>query len=425
MYCKQNQKINQVKKCTLVVGLDIGSTTHYARAFDWRGIELGNVFKFSNSLEGFQSLSGWMQRIMKKTKKSEVMVGIEPTGHYWFDLGAYLENGGILLVMVNPYAVKQTKELDDNSQSKNDRKDPKVIAKLVTEGRYSLPYTPQGVYADLRVIVTNRQRLIREITQIKNRFARWFAIYFPEYKEVFGDYESQSSMLVLRRACTPEKIIELGIAGINQIWRDAKLRAVGIKRATTLYETAQHSIGLKNGRNAAEYEMKLLLQDYDYKQAQYESVMEELEHLCRQIPESEQMLAIKGIGLITVAGFLAEVGDLRRFESPRQIQKLAGLSLKENSSGKHKGQTTISKRGRSRLRAILFNAVIPLIATNAEFRELHRYYTTRTVNPLKKKQSVIAISCKLIRVFYAILTKGAIYDGEKMLSDIHRNPQIA
>mgnify|MGYP003022646502 FL=1 len=241
------------------------------------------------------------------------------------------------------------------------------------------------MYADLRVMVTNRQRLIRGITQIKNRFARWFAIYFPEYKEVFGDYESQSSMLVLRRACTPEKIIELGIAGINQIWRDAKLRAVGIKRATTLYETAQHSIGLKNGRNAAEYEMKLLLQDYDYKQAQYESVMEELEHLCRQIPESEQMLAIKGIGLITVAGFLAEVGDLRRFESPRQIQKLAGLSLKENSSGKHKGQTTISKRGRSRLRAILFNAVIPLIATNAEFRELHRYYTTRTVNPLKKK----------------------------------------
>ena len=126
----------------MVVGIDIGSTTHYARAFDWRGIELGNVFKFSNSLEGFQSLSGWMQRIMKKTEKSEVMVGIEPTGHYWFDLGAYLENGGILLVMVNPYAVKQTKELDDNSQSKNDRKDPKVIAKLVTEGRYSLPYTP-------------------------------------------------------------------------------------------------------------------------------------------------------------------------------------------------------------------------------------------------------------------------------------------
>lgn len=183
-------------------------------------------------------------------------------------------------------------------------------------------------------MVTNRQRIIRELTQIKNRYARWFAIYFPEYKKVFGDYESQSSMLVLRKVCTPERILELGIAGINQIWRDAKLRAVGIKRATTLYETAKNSIGIQNGTNVSEYEMKLLLQDYDYKQAQYEAVMEELERLCQKIPESRQMLAIKGIGLIKVAGFLAETVDLRRFESPRQIQKLAGLSLEGKQFGK-------------------------------------------------------------------------------------------
>jgi transposase len=425
MNCKQNQKINQVKESTLVVGIDIGSTTQYARAFDWRGIELGKVFKFSNSREGFENFKDWMQRIQDRYKKSDAMVGIEPTGHYWFDLGAYLEDEGILLVMVNPYAVKQTKELDDNNQSKNDSKDPKVIAKLVIEGRYSSPYTPDGVYADLRIMVANRKRLVRELTQIKNRFARWFAIYFPEYKDVFGDYESQSSMLLLKTACTPEAIMRLGAENINQIWRNAKLRAVGIKRATTLCETAERSIGLRKGSSAAEYEMKLLLQDYDYKKAQLDSIMEEIESLCKKIPESEQMLAIQGIGLVTVAGFLAEVGDARRFESPRQIQKLAGLSLRENSSGKHKGQTTISKRGRSKLRAVLFNAAIPLVAKNPEFRALHEYYTTRENNPLKKKQSVIAISCKLIRIFYAILTKGVAYDPEKMMSDIHRQPQAA
>jgi len=420
MNCKQNQKINQVKESTLVVGIDIGSTTQYARAFDWRGIELGKVFKFSNSREGFENFKSWMQHIQDKNKKSDVIVGIEPTGHYWFDLGAYLEDEDILLVMVNPYAVKQTKELDDNSQSKNDRKDPKVIAKLVIEGRYSEPYTPDGVYADLRIMVSNRKRLVKELTQIKNRFSRWFTIYFPEYEEVFGNYESQSSMLVLKAACTPEAILKLGAEKINQIWREAKLRAVGMKRATTLCETAGRSIGLKKGSSAAEYEMKLLLADYEYKMSQLASIMEEITRLCKQIPESGQMLTIKGIGIITVAGFLAEVGDVRRFESPRQIQKLAGLSLRENSSGKHKGQTTISKRGRSKLRSVLFNAAIPLIALNPEFRSMHEYYTTRANNPLKKKQSVIAISCKLIRVFYAILAKGVTYDPQKMMSDIHR-----
>ena len=425
MNYKQNEKINQVKESTLVVGIDIGSTTQYARAFDWRGIELGKVFKFSNSREGFDSFKNWMQWLQDKNKKSDVIVGIEPTGHYWFDLGAYLEDECILLVMVNPYAVKQTKELDDNSQSKNDNKDPKVIAKLVIEGRYSEPYTPDGVYADLRIMAANRKRLNRELIQIKNRFARWFAVYFPEYTEVFGDYEAQSSMLVLKRACTPEAIVDFGAENINQIWRDAKLRAVGMKRATTLCEAAKRSIGLKKGTLATEYEMKLLLQDYEYKMAQLDSIMEEIESLCKKIPESEHLLAIKGIGLITVAGFLAEVGDARRFESPRQIQKLAGLSLRENSSGKHKGQTTISKRGRSKLRAVLFNAAIPLIARNPEFGALHEYYTTRMNNPLKKKQSVIAISCKLIRIFYAILTKGITYDAQKMMTDIHRQPAVA
>ncbi|PHU40749.1 IS110 family transposase [Pseudobutyrivibrio ruminis] len=425
MNCKQNERINQVKESTLVVGIDIGSTTQYARAFDWRGIELDKVFKFSNSREGFDSFKRWMQWLQDKYKKSDVIVGIEPTGHYWFDLGAYLEDGGILLVMVNPYAVKQTKELDDNSQSKNDCKDPKVIAKLVIDGRYSAPYSPDGVYADLRIMTNNRRRLVRELNQIKNRIARWFAVYFPEYLEIFGDYESKSSMLLLKEACTPEAILALGAEGVNQIWRREKLRAVGIKRATSLCEAAKRSIGLKKGSLAAEIEMKMMLQDYEYKLTQLDYIMDEIERLCKQIPESEQLLAIKGIGLITVAGFLGEIGDVRRFESPKQIQKLAGLSLRENSSGKHKGQTTISKRGRSKLRAILFQAVIPLVAKNPEFRSLHKYYTTRQTNPLKKKQSIIAISCKLIRIFYAILKNNTVYDPQKMLSDIHRHPSAA
>ena len=421
MNCKQNQRINQVEETSLVVGIDIGSTNHYARAFDWRGIELARIFKFGNSGEGFGRLNRWMQGICERHGKTKIIVGIEPTGHYWFTLGRHLREQGIKLVMVNPYAVKQTKELDDNDPTKNDGKDPKVIAKLVLDGRYSIPYVPTGAYADLRILSADRQRIVKEIAQIKNRFARWFAIYFPEYCEVFGSYESKSSMLLLRVASTPESIVALGVEGICKIWKDAKIRAVGVKRATTLYETAKRSIGHDQGMSAAKLGMALLLEDYEAKAKQLAFVMATLESTLQEIPEAEKLLAIKGIGIISVAGFLAEVGDLRRFESPKQIQKLAGLSLRENSSGKHKGQTTISRRGRDKLRQVLFNAVIPLLATNEEFRSLHQYFTTRTVNPLKKKQSAVALCGKLIRVFYAIMVHGVEYDGKKMLSDIHRN----
>ena len=60
------------------------------------------------------------------------------------------------------------------------------------------------------------------------------------------------------------------------------------------------------------------------------------------------------------------------------------------------------------------------MAKNPEFRELHNYYTTRRLNPLKKMQSLMAIAAKLLRVFYAILTKGVDYDPQKMVSDIKR-----
>lgn len=114
------------------------------------------------------------------------------------------------------------------------------------------------MYADRRIMVANKKRMIREIIQIKNRFTRWVHHIFSEYKDVFGDYEAQRSILLLKSACTPKAIIELRAKKINQIWRDAKLRAVGMKRATPLCETAKRRIGLKIGYLAAEYEMKLL-----------------------------------------------------------------------------------------------------------------------------------------------------------------------
>jgi len=421
MSLTQDEKICQVTESTMVIGIDIASEEHYARAFDWRGVELGKVFSFENSAEGFRRFSEWIRGLSEKAEKSHVLIGAEPTGHYWFSLGVYLRDKGVKLVLVNPYHVKQTKELDDNHPSKTDRKDPKTIAKLLIEGRYSEPYIPEGVYAELRVAMNCRWRILKEITSAKNRIQRWLKIYFPEHKTVFGSFDCVSSMAILRIAPMPADLKTLGADGINAVWRKAKLRAVGIKRAARLYTAASDSIGCGDGSVAARIELNLLLDDYEAKLEQYNAIMVMVEELCGQLPEVAELLKIKGIGLVTVAGFLAEVGDLKRFDSPRQIQKLAGLAIRENSSGKHRGKTSISKRGRAKLRAILFRAAIALAAKNPEFREIHSYFTSRTKNPLKKKQSIIAMSCKLIRIFHVIATKGCAYDPDRMLADIHRN----
>ena len=425
MSVTQDAKICQVTEGTVIIGVDIASETHYARAFDWRGVELGKTCSFENSAEGFHNFSAWMAKLKSERQKDHVLIGAEPTGHYWFSLAVYLRDNDVKLVLVNPYHVKQTKELDDNHPSKTDRKDPKTIAKLVIEGRYTEPYIPEGIYAELRVAMNCRWRVLKELTAAENQIQRWLKIYFPEHRSVFGSFDCISSLAIMRAAPLPSDVLSLGTDGINAIWRKMKIRTVGLKRAMRLYEAADESIGCTDGSAAARMELGLLLDDYEVKHRQYDAIMAIVEELCGQLPEVAELLKIKGIGLVTVAGVLAEVGDLRRFDSPRQIQKLAGLAIRENSSGKYKGRTSISKRGRAKLRAILFRAAISLSAKNPEFRELHKYFTGRANNPLKKKQSIIAMSCKLIRVFHVVVTKGCVYDPGKLLADIHRNLPVA
>ena len=242
-----------------------------------------------------------------------------------------------------------------------------VLAALVNEGRFSYPYIPTGIYAEVRSLSNLRFQTQEELTRIKNRIARWFAIYFPEYKDVYGDLKAASGRMVLKVAPLPNDIIKLGAEGVNQIWRDAKLRGVGMKRAKTLITAAEHSAGSKEAPETARIELRHLLGDMDAYTSRLEELLRSIEGKLREIPYVDKLMEIKGIGLTTVSGFIAEVGDIGRFDNPKQLQKLAGYAIVANDSGKHNGESRISYRGRKRLRYVLYEAAISLIGKNAEF----------------------------------------------------------
>ena len=205
-----------------------------------------------------------------------------------------------------------------------------------------------------------------------------------------------------------------------KIWRAHKAHGAGEKRARRLIEAAEHSIGSKNSPEAAKIELHELLEDYEKYETRVNELIELIDKKIAEIPNVDKILDIPGIGKRTAYGFVAEVGDIGRFDDPKQLQKLAGFAIVEDSSGKHKGESHISYRGRKRLRYVLYEGAVSLVARNAQFKELYNYYRTRKVNPLKKMQALIAVACKLIRVFYKILTDGVDYDGTKMLGDIRR-----
>lgn len=419
MNYNQNNKIMQVNEDTLIVGIDIAKEKHVARAQDFRGIELGKTLTFKNSNSGFYSLLKWINQLSAQHSKNDTIVGIEPTGHYWFCLDKFLKESGIKVVVVNPLHVKKSKELDDNSPTKNDTKDAKVISQLVKDGRFAKPNIPEGIYADLRLAMDIRDLISKELIVVKTMVVRWLDIYFPEFQEIFYSWTGKTALLTLKSFPTPSKIIDLSAEEIVQFWKSNIKKGVGIKHAELLLDAAKSSIGVTEGLEMAEYKLKYLLDKYDSLMLKLDELMSKVQKIVDKIPGANEMILIPGLGLASVAGFLSEVCDLTNYAHPRQIQKLAGLTLKESSSGSHKGQTTITKRGRRKLRSLLFKAIMPMVSNNENFKVLHRYYTTRPNNPLKKKQSLIALCCKLIRVLFAIGTKLVPYDPKKLMDDIY------
>lgn len=417
----KNKKLSFISDDMLILGCDVGSETHYVRAIDTRGRELSkSAYSFNNNQEGFRSAKEWAVRIAAEHDKGQIVLGLEPTGHYWFCLATWMIANGISVVQVNPYAVKQTKEVEDNSQLKDDRKDPKLIANLVKDGNFGMPYLPEKIYAELRRLSMFRDQLNEDRIRTINRMHREMKIYFPEYKEALGKVDGAFSLELLKEAPFPDELTALGEEGIRQIWHAAKLRGRGYSRAREILQYAKASVGIKDGSIASKAAVKWFVQKIMELDVELAVIENQINQKCQEIPHTGNVLEISGIGENTLSGILAEMGDISRFDDVKEIQKLSGLGLVACSSGKHKGETKISHRGRKRLRYWLFQAAKSAVAHAEEFKELHMYYTTRADNPLKKMQSLIVIACKLLRIIYTILNTGTKYAPKKMLMDIRR-----
>ena len=317
---KKNDKLSFISDDMLILGCDIGSEKHYVRAIDTRGRELSRkALAFDNNAEGFQKAHDWAVQLAASNDKKQIVLGLEPTGHYWFCLAAWMVSNRISVAQVNPYAVKQTKELEDNSQQKDDRKDPKLIANLVKDGNYGMPYLPEKVYAELRRLSMFREQLMEDRNRNMNRLHREMKIYFPEYKDAFGKVDGAFCMEVLKEAPFPEDILGLGIEGIREIWHKAKLRGRGYRRAVEIVKYAETSIGLKDGTAAGKEAVRWFAEKIMELDEELAGIENRLNEKCKEIPHTENILEISGIGERILSGILAEMGDISRFDDAKEL----------------------------------------------------------------------------------------------------------
>lgn len=394
------KKVNLINEKTLIVAVDLGKNSNvgYCRAPNGGEVK---PFSFHNDRKGFDRFWGTIQTAMARYRLERAVVGFESTSSYGEPLQDFLKDKPeVVLVQVNPAHVKKMKEVTDNSPNKTDQKDPRVIAQLIQMGSFLSCIIPEGAPAELRELIQARDFQVRSRVQHSNRLQALVHKIFPEFSSIVKNPLSETGRYLLSNYPAPDSIVLLGLERLTHVMQEKSRGKLGLWHAQRLWEAAQSSVGVKRGVESTCLEIRLLLQQIEGIEKAIEQIEAELLPWLEQVPYSKQMLSIPGIGPVTVAGVIGESGGLERFSGQRAMIKLTGLNLYEISSGEHRGERHISKRGRPRLRKLLYFAALN---TTRRGGIMYQKYWEMIGRGMKKIKALVAISKKLLRLMYALV----------------------
>jgi transposase len=404
-------KTIKTKKCTfvngklLIVTADIGKDKHFGY---WRCPDGTDVkpFAVENNGAGFWDFWEQVSRTQKLHNLDGIIFGYESTGPYGEPLAHFMRTRGAELVQVNPFHTKRFKEVTDNSPNKTDQKDPKVIADIIAIGRFLTVVIPEGPAAELRRLSQARERSTRRHTALANQIQCLMASIFPEFLQVMNGVTSASAKYFLKHYPTPQEIVAYGLPDLTKTLRKVSRGKLKEDRAQALYDGAKSSVGVAEGYASVVMEIHELISLMEASERFTESLEQEMTTHLALVPYSNTLLSLKGIGEITAAGLIGEVGDFRKFRTLGEIMKLAGMDLFEVSSGRHKGQRHISKRGRPLMRKLLYFAALNTVKKGGA---MHQWYRSACDRGMPKLKALVAVGRKLLSILFALVRDHSEY----------------
>ena len=401
----KTEKGKKINRKTLIVAFDIAQEKHmvYIRCPDGREEK---PFVVLNRREEYDQMWERISQTKEAYGLEEVVVGFESTGPYAEPLVHYLMKKEVKVVQVNPMHTKRVKELRGNSPNKTDEKDSQVIADIIELGNYLTVVIPEGASAELRRLTQARERAVERRTMQVNQVHGLVSVVFPEFLWVMKDIKTKTAQYLLKQYPRPQDIVGLGCEGLEETLKKISRGRLGKDRAEVLYEAAANSVGVKEGQGSIVFEIKQLVSGIEEIERSIEETEERMREYLKEVPYSRYMLSIEGIGEVTVAGLIGEVGDFTKYKTAAEITKLAGMDLFEVSSGKHKGERHISKRGRPLMRKLLFYAAINVVR---EGRIMHERYEIYLQRGMPRMKALIAIARKLLGVLFALVRNQSEY----------------
>lgn len=386
----------------LYLGIDVGKRNHVASLIDENAKVLFKAFSFSNTTDG---ANGLLEKLSVHTDKNNVEIGMEATGHYWLSIYSFLIEKDFTVHVVNPIQTDGWRKGTEIRKRKTDIIDSILIADLIRYGDFNETSLSDEEMLSLRNLSRFRNYLVSSIGDLKRKVICVLDQVFPEYQSAFSDIFGETSKELLSHFQTADDFENISSEQLENVLEKVAFKGFTKNKITQISKLAANSFGLKFCRNSFSLQLKLLIEQIRFIEAQVSDVEAEIKTVLQKI--DSPITTIPGIGEINGAVILGEIGDISRFSNASKLAAYAGIDASVSQSGDYQSSNNrMSKRGSPYLRKALFQAALIAAFHDPVFSA---FYQKKRNEGKHHLTAIGAVARKLCNTIFAVLKYNTPY----------------
>lgn len=390
---------------TYFIGIDLAKYKHDCFIMDQNGEVIRDSFSFNNDSEGFDTLLNVLNSLDSNQEKR---IGFESTGHYGSNLKIFLERNGYSFMEFNPLLTYRHFKSETLRRTKNDKVDARKISSYLYTREYK-PNPNSSYHLNcLKSLTRTRNALIKERTRHIIHMTNILDVMFPEFRPQFKDtgLKSATAIYLLENYGSPSKMANMTKTSYDKM--KSKLRhTISYAKFIKIKELARNTVG--NEDEILIFELNTYLELFKELEKKIQCIEDKI------INEFSTMKchisSIKGIGIITAAGILAEIESIDKFDNPGQLCAFAGIEPSENQSGTHDGGGKMVKHGSPHLRNYLMQTAEKMLIHNPV---LYEYYLKKRDEGKHHNVALSHVARRLTRIIFYLEKNDTDFNIEKM-----------
>lgn len=372
------------------VGIDIAAERHVFAILDEDGTVLAQPTAFAEDARGHAKL-------LHALAGDPVLVVMEATGHYWKNLFAVLTAADHPVALLNPLRTRRFQG-EDLERTKSDAIDALGLARFGRQKRPVPTRLGEAAAEELKELVRHRDRLKQDFDDRVRQLHRLVDLGFPEFTRYVRSLDSMLATAILADYPTAQAFATAAPHRLAKLRYDGR-RKVGIDLARQLIDAAKRSVGQHHGP-AYRIQVRDICQDLDLWRRRLKEREGDIERWLEAHEVGRLLTTIDGLGPLSAARIIAEIGDPARFATPAALAAYVGVVPALKQSGKRQSRrASLTPIGHARLRTALWMPVLVAVRHNSWLKAFYERLIARGKPP---KLALIAALRKLLHAVHSV-----------------------